>query len=142
MTKWDGRFYEMALLVSSWSKDPSTRVGAVIADDKNRVVSVGYNGPPRGTEDGPFDRATKLRRTIHAEANAIMFARRDLDGCSLYVTSHPCGPCAAKIAQAGIARVVCPEPSGDFADRWSEDVAEAKGIFKEAGITLVRFSVR
>lgn len=135
MNKWDDRFISMATLVSSWSKD-NTKVGAVIGDSKNRVVSVGYNGPPMGVGDDPkITRETKLRRTIHAEANAILFARRSLEGCTLYVTHHPCGPCAAIIAQSGISRVVVPRESG-LSDKWAEDIAEAKWIFNQAGIKL------
>lgn len=134
MTHWDQRLMQKARLVASWSKD-STKVGAVIVEEKNRAVSEGYNGPPRGVPDVPTDRATKLRRTIHAEVNAILFARRALDGCTLYVTHHPCGPCAAIIAQSGISRVVVPKENG-LSDKWAEDIAEAKWIFNQAGIKL------
>lgn len=137
MEKWDERFIALSNLVATWSKDPSTKVGAAIADQKNRVVSMGYNGPPRGTEDGEFDRETKLRRTIHAEENAIMFAQRSVEGCTIYVTHHPCSPCAAKIVQSGITCVVAPRPSDDtFSGRWADDIREAQEIFKEAGVRL------
>lgn len=135
--KWERRFLSMAELVSSWSKDPSTKVGAVIADPFNRVVSVGYNGPPRRTHDDVVaDRDRKLRRTIHAEKNAILFARRDLFGCSLFVTHHPCAQCASLIAQAGIARVFHLPTPDQFAVRWRDDMMEAQEIFDECGILL------
>ena len=137
MSKWDERFMSMAALVASWSKDPSTKVGAVVVDDKNRVVSLGYNGPPRGVEDDPsIDRETKLRRTIHAEKNAILFAQGGAAGCTLYVTHHPCGPCAAVIAQAGITRVVIPEGESTLSHRWAADICEAAWIFEQAGVVL------
>lgn len=134
MNKWDTRGMEVAKLAASWSKDPSTKVGSSIFDGK-RVVSTGYNGPPSGVPDVPTDRDTKLRRTIHAEVNSILFARRTLEGCTLYVTHHPCGPCAAIIAQSGISRVVVPKENGLSAN-WDEDIAEAKWIFNQAGIKL------
>lgn len=129
--KWEGRFLGMAELVGGWSKDPSTRVGAVIADRFNRVVSLGYNGPPRGVEDDPgICRDKKLLRTIHAEQNAILFAARPLQGATIYVTRHPCARCAAFIAQAGLSRVVYREDR-NFEARWADDVAEARAILRE-----------
>lgn len=137
MSKWDKRFMEMAVMVASWSKDPSTKVGAVIVDRNNRVVSLGYNGPPRGVEDDPsVDRDTKLRRTIHAEKNAILFARGETSGCTIYVTHHPCGPCAAFITQAGIARVVIPVGESTLSHRWAADICEAARTFEQAGVHL------
>lgn len=137
-SKWDTRHLEMAHHVSAWSKDPSTKVGARITDSRNRVISEGFNGPPRGVQDDPnVDRETKLRRTIHAERNAILFARQALTGTTLYVTHHPCAQCAALIAQAEIARVVCNAPDSDFQSRWAADIAEAQQIFEQAGVELI-----
>lgn len=137
MSKWTSRFMDMARLVASWSKDPSTKVGAVIVDNQNRVVSLGYNGPPRGVEDDPtISREAKLRRTIHAEKNAILFSRGGSAGSTLYVTHFPCAQCAAMIVQSGIAKVVCPVPSEEFAQRWKEEFEEAQLIFKMAGIPV------
>src|SRR5690606_5617355 len=92
-TKWDRRFLAVASVVASWSKDPGTKVGAVIADPaKRRIVSTGYNGVPRNMEDVNLDdRVSKLQRTIHAEMNAILNSCERLDGHTLYVSSLP--PC-------------------------------------------------
>ena len=138
--KWDARLLNLARHKAEWSKDPSTKVGAVIADG-NRDISHGYNGPPRNIPDEETDRATKLRRTIHAEVNAILFAQRDVSGMAMYVTHHPCGPCAALIAQAGIARVVIPEAGPKLSQAWSDDIKEAQWIFEQAGITLERIKI-
>lgn len=129
--KWDQRFLDMAALVASWSKDASTQVGAVIVDAKNRVVSVGYNGFPRGVEDVALDRDEKLRRTIHAEENALLFARSHVEGCTVYVTHHPCSKCAAKLIQSGIARVVYRSP---MSEKWAEEVASADAMFEESSV--------
>jgi len=138
LNKWDLRFLELTALVGSWSKDPSTQVGAAITDSRNRVISLGFNGPPRGVEDRPdIDRETKLRRTLHAEQNALAFARHDVTGCTIYVTHHPCARCAAQIAQAQITRVVCNAPDPAFATRWADDIAEAKLILNQSGVVLV-----
>lgn len=138
LSKWDVRFLGLAQHIAGWSKDDSTKVGAVIVTPQQRIVSTGFNGPPRGVQDDPaIDRETKLRRTIHAEKNAVLFAQRDLAGCSIYVTHHPCGPCAAFIAQAGIARVVVQPTAGGFDARWAADILEARRTFEQAEIQLL-----
>jgi dCMP deaminase len=138
ISKWAFRFYQMAELVASWSKDPSTRVGAVITKN-NRIVSVGFNGYPHGISDRADidEREMKYLKTLHAEENAILFAKRDLDGCDIYVTHFPCPNCAAKIIQTGIASVYCPEQSEDFLSRWGEKVKVSEEMFTEAGVTVV-----
>lgn len=119
------------------SKDPSTKVGAVIVDPSNRIVSVGFNGPPRGVpDDAGIDRETKLMRTLHAEQNAILFAQRDLSGCSLYVTHVPCARCAAMIVQTGIIEVNAPQPDDAFLERWRKEYVEAGFMFHHAGVQL------
>ncbi len=141
MTKWDNRFLQLAELVSSWSKDPSTKVGCCITDTKNRVVSVGYNGAPIGVDDSPAylnDREQKLQRTIHAEPNAILFAQRDLTDHILYVWPFPpCTNCAALIIQSGIQKVVAPAASAELKERWADSMAAAEAMFAEAGVELV-----
>ena len=145
--KWPVRFLDMADLVASWSKDPSTKVGAVITDTMNRVLGVGFNGLPRGVYDSferLSDRETKLALTLHAEDNAITFASGDLRGASIYVTRPPCSHCAAKIVQSGIAAVYSPELPEGFAERWAESLRLAQDLFKEAGVrfTTVPNSLR
>lgn len=105
--KWDHRMLDMARLVAGWSKDPGTKVGAVLARG-NRVLSVGYNGLPRQLPDtGLDDRPSKLSRTIHAELNAIFNSYARPEGATLYVTPlQPCDRCAVHVIQAGIVRVV------------------------------------
>jgi dCMP deaminase len=135
ITKWDERFLKLAELVATWSKDPSTQVGAVIGDNQNRIVSTGFNGFPRGIlDDSEVTRDVKLMRTIHAETNALLFAQRDVSGMTIYVTHHPCANCAAKIIQSGITRVVVNKINNSFADRWDDQITEALKMFKEASI--------
>ena len=137
MSKWDRRMLGLVNLVATWSKDPSTGVGAVIVDAKNRVVSLGYNGFPRAvcdSDEALFDRDEKLRRTIHAEENALLFAGRPVEGCTLYVTHPPCARCAAKLIQSGIARVVSNQPLPEFRDRWVDEMRSASAMFLEAGV--------
>jgi dCMP deaminase len=139
--KWDLRFLELARHVSSWSKDPSTKCGAIISDRRHRIVGEGYNGFPQGVNDLPeryADRALKYDLTIHAEENAILFATKAIEGCTIYVHPMcPCVKCAAKLIQVGIRRVVTKKLSPDLIERWGESVKLSKIIFREVGIELV-----
>lgn len=131
---------DMAKHVSKLSKDPSTKVGAIIFDEKRRLVSAGYNGFARGVQDSParlHDRETKLKLTLHAEKNAILFATAPLEGCTLVVTHPCCAQCAAQSIQAGIRHVVWPKPSRDFMSRWADDYAYSLAQFREAGVEVV-----
>jgi len=135
MDKWTQRFLDLAKLVASWSKDPSTKCGAVIVDQRNRIVSLGYNGFPAGVDDTMerlADRDVKLKMVRHAEINAIQFATRDLSGCTMYTWPvPPCAQCAGAIIQAGISRVIAPKPSDDFATRWADDLKLMREMFAE-----------
>ena len=137
-TKWQKRFFDMAYLVSSWSKDPSSQIGAVIVDSQNRVISTGFNGLPVGVKDTNErlgDRATKYKMILHAEENAIMFAKQNLNGCSIYVTKMPpCAHCAALIIQSGIKNVYVPDV--EIPERWRESTEMTRQMFKEAGVNL------
>ena len=122
--KWDKRFLEMAKLVSTWSKDPTTQVGCVIVSRDRRSVSVGYNGFPPRLNDCPellIDREYKRTYTLHAEVNAILNSQENLtrggNHFYLYTTHQPCLDCAKVIAsQQGIIRVVYYESHLD--ERW------------------------
>jgi dCMP deaminase len=130
---------EMARLVASWSKDPSSQVGAVIARGKF-VVSVGFNGFPQGIADSAErleNREIKYPTILHAEVNAVLSARQDIRGCTLYVTPYmPCPQCAAVIVQSGIARIVF-TPSDN--ERWGRPPL-SEAMFAEAGIETTLLS--
>src|SRR4051812_43949974 len=99
--KWDRRFLQMARLVASWSKDPSTKCGAVIVRPDKTVASVGFNGFPKGTNDDDelyADRETKYSRVVHAEQNALIFAREPLDGYTMYTWPQGFGPTCDRCA--------------------------------------------
>lgn len=140
MDKWDKRFMELAKHVSGWSKDPSTKVGCCIADSKNRVVSLGYNGFPRGINDDDehyADRDVKLQRTIHAEENAILFSKQDLEDCTIYVYPLPCcSGCTTTIIQSGIKAVFAPEPTQEQEERWGDSFKVSYKMFEEAGVQV------
>jgi dCMP deaminase len=140
--KWHGRFIALASHVADWSKDPSTKVGAVIVDSERRVVSLGYNGLPRGVTDHAHilnNKELKLQVVKHAEENAILNSLLRPAGCTIYVTHHPCASCAGSIIQSGISRVVFPSLPSDntFSQRWQESILLAQTILKEAGVEVL-----
>lgn len=136
--KWDKRFIELAKHISEWSKDPSTKVGAVITDGSNRIISLGFNGFPQNVEDNPdhlANRELKLDLTIHAEMNAILFANQDLTNCTLYTYPlPPCIRCAVHVIQSGIKRVVSIQNDNS---KWKESCDRAAQVMKDAGIDVV-----
>ena len=142
--KWDQRFFDIAKLISTWSKDPSTKVGAVIVRPDRTIASTGYNGFPRGVVDKAEyfdDRAQKLRRTVHAELNAILTAHEPLLGYTIYITHSPCSDhgCAQAIIQSGIKEVVVPWATdglqtASFETRWGASLATSREMFEEAGV--------
>lgn len=136
MTKWDTRFLDLAERIAAWSKDPTTKVGAVIVRDDRTLASVGFNGFPRGVEDSEerlHDRDTKLAMTVHAEVNAILSAHEPVKGHTLYVSPlFCCANCAAAIVQSGIRRVVA-RSKGDTS-RWQASFDAAGAILREGGV--------
>ena len=137
--KWDRRFLDLANLIAGWSKDPSTKVGAVIVRSDRTVASMGYNGFPRGVldhEERYADRDQKYAMVVHAENNALLNSRESLEGCTLYVTPlPPCTQCAAAIIQRGIARVVVDQKK-DVPDNWMKQFEISNTMFQEAGVSI------
>ena len=135
--KWTQRFLELAAHVAEWSKDPSTRVGAVaVAPDSRAVLSTGYNGLPRGVEDFPcrMQRPGKYLWTAHAEENLVAHAaRQTLAGATVYVTHLCCANCTRMLINAGVSRIVC---GPGLTNMDYEHFSVARQMMKEAGIEL------
>lgn len=138
-SKWNHRFLELAELVGDWSKDPSSRVGCVIADDHHRILSTGYNGFPVGVSDDDrlADRAIKYPMVVHAEANAALQAGTRAEGCTAYCNLIPCASCMGLLINCGIKAVVCREPTEEYLSRWSGSVALSERMAEEAGVRLL-----
>lgn len=144
--KWDRRFLELAKKISTWSKDPSTQVGAVLVNDLRQVVGMGYNGFPRGVDDLKeryADRETKYPMVVHAEVNAIIQAGHQARGSTLYV--YPsfmlppiCAECAKAAIQAGVKGIVgyIPDKSDDRVKRWVGSISHAATMWGEAGLSI------
>ena len=139
--KWDRRFLELASHISTWSKDPSTKVGCVVVGEDREIRSTGFNGFPRGIEDDEerlSDRNQKYPLICHAEENAIMHAARtgiSLKGNTAYVTWPPCSRCTRSLIQAGVSEVVYPDEI-DIPDRWQDDFSTASSMMEEAGVKV------
>ncbi len=140
---WTAYFMGIAHLSALRSKDPSTQVGAVIVDDEHKVVSIGYNGFPRGINDDdyPWEREgetleTKYPYVVHAELNAILNAPRSIKDCSIYVSLFPCHECAKAIIQSGIKEIVY--ESDKYAD--TDSVKASKRMCLDANVKLTETS--
>lgn len=140
---WDEYFMGVAILSGMRSKDPNTQVGACIVSSDNKILSMGYNGLPRGCSDDEFPWSregdpldNKYIYTAHSELNAILNYRGgSLEGAKIYVSLFPCNECAKAIIQAGIKDVVY--ASDKYAD--SPSVIASKRMFHAAGVRCSKY---
>ena len=143
--KWNYRYMEIAMHISTWSKDPSTKVGCVVVGPDKEIRSQGYNGFPRGVDDTKEYRQmrpTKYAFYEHSERNAIYNAcsfGASLKGCTMYVTMPPCADCARAIIQSGIEKVYFMAPpvnatKVDSPNNWRDTVVNSFEMFDEAGV--------
>lgn len=143
---WDEYFIEMVRLVSRKSRDTSTKCGCVLVGAGHSVLSIGYNGLPRGVEykdERTEVRPIKYKYYEHSERNAIYNAAKNgiaLDGATAYVTGPPCADCGRGLIQSGIKEIVIPQDVSTSAvrneDEWGESCLVAQEMFKEAGVTF------
>ena len=144
--KWNRRFMELAFMVASWSKDPSTKTGVVVVGPDREIRATGYNGLVRGVDDNipeRMERPTKYDFFEHAERNAVYNAcltGTSLKGCIMYATHAPCTDCARAIIQAGIKTVITNKvvidentPKGT----WRDKLEYSAQMFKEAGVEYI-----
>lgn len=143
LLNWDEYFMSVALLAALRSKDPSSKVGACIVDDEHKVVSLGYNGMPRGLDESKLSWAkgegldSKYLYVAHAEFNAILNTRSgsSLKNTKIYVTLFPCNECAKAIIQVGIKEVVYLEDK--YAD--TIPVLASKKLLNLAGVKIRKY---
>ena len=143
---WAQRFLVLASHIAGWSKDPSTKVGAIAVRDR-RILAQGFNGLPVGITDSDArlqDRDTRLSMTVHAEMNCVAFAAKSgvcLAGSTMYIWPlMTCSNCASVLIQADINKIVVP----DFVEpiRWQESFDRAREMFIEAGIAVHRIPIK
>ena len=139
MFKWHERYLRLADEVATWSKDPSSQLGAVAVGSKGQVLSQGFNGFPRGIKDTLErlnNRELKYPLIIHAEMNCIFnasFNGVSLEGSTLYVSGLPvCRECAKGVVQVGIKHVVMWDKN--YPEKWMESFYNSKELFDEAKI--------
>lgn len=147
--RWENHFLEMALLNANMSKDPSTKVGAIITTSDHDFISAGFNGLPRklkDTEERLNDRRIKLLLTVHAEMNAVLAAAKlgiKLKDCTMYIIATnndgsiwggpPCHRCLVEILQTGISKIVTYSRKST-PTRWKDSLDLSIKLIKEAGI--------
>lgn len=136
----DFEFLGMAEWISRWSKDPSTKVGAVIVRPDRSICSVGFNGFPQKMPDNPElyeNREEKYSRIIHAEINAKIFTSEKLTGFTLYTfPMMSCDRCFVEMVQSGITRFVAPKATSEQLVRWGAAFDKVRRYAKECNVTL------
>ncbi|MCI5568697.1 MAG: deoxycytidylate deaminase [Candidatus Alectryocaccobium sp.] len=141
---WDEYFMAVAKLAGMRSKDPNSQVGSCIVSQDNKILSMGYNGFPRGCsddeypwsreEENPLD--TKYLYVTHSELNAILNYRGgSLEGSKLYVSMFPCNECAKAIIQAGIKTLIY--EVNKYPD--SAAVLASIRMLKSAGVEVIKY---
>jgi dCMP deaminase len=153
---WDTYFLLICQAVALKSKDTSTKLGSVIVGPKHEIRSTGYNALPRGVGDDVlkfperFERPEKYKWVVHAEKNAILNAARvgtATEGCSLYVSGHPCSDCTKAIINAGISRIVYNQtfqdawPMAKAGGTWAEDFLLSDKMLSESGVDIFGYSI-
>jgi dCMP deaminase len=137
--KWDERFLKLTYEIAQWSKDKSTKCGAIIVDHDHNIIGTGYNGFPKNIEDSDErldNRELKYKIILHSEENCLIRCNKDVTGMTMYVTDNPCAHCASHIIANGIKRVVFPIGGTQYKERWKEQNALALQLFEEAGVTV------
>ncbi len=139
---WDETFVHLCNVIAQRSKDPNTQNGACVVNDKNVVVGMGYNGFPFGCSDDelPWDREgdfceTKYAYVVHAEANAIFNADRNVSGARIYCNLFPCNECAKIIIQNGIKEIIYTDDKYHDLDIWKV----SRGLLDSAGVKYRKY---
>jgi len=131
---WDDYFMDLAQIVKEKSKDPRVKVGAVLVSNKDhRIVSTGYNGLKSGIDESVLDWTNRDQvkdLIIHAEENAILYARGDYSDSTLYITTSPCCSCIRLISAVNITRII-------YEDSY-KDILKSKELAKIFGIEFNR----
>lgn len=143
--QWLKYFMTLAKNVSEMSKDPSHKIGAVIVDQNKRIVSTGFNGFAKNIVDSDErlnDKDIKRKLTLHAEENAVSFAKRDLTGCDIYVYGYPpCTHCTSLLIQSGIKCIYYYNPTHKVSEHWKDDFELAETIANEVNIPYLELDI-
>lgn len=156
VTDWDRYYLAIAAVVAMKSKDPSTKVGAVLVrphgrarDDLpgNRIVATGFNGFPEGMDDDPAlyaNREYKYKHIVHAECAAFeSLGNRIPQGSTLYTSFPCCEACADRAGELGVIRIVSSGGTGtpERLAAWAESATRAQAVADRWGIEMVACDV-
>ena len=147
MNNWDKKYIDLAKHIATWSKDNSTKVGAVIVSEENRIISTGYNGMPIGANDSIESRYEKKMKYYffeHAERNAIYSCANSgvsTKNATIYVQYYPCADCARAIIQSGIKRLVCCSKPDFNHPKWGESWKVADELFNECHVNVEHINI-
>lgn len=140
---WDNFYLHLADEISYRSKDRSAKIGAVLVKD-NAILSMGYNGFPRGLNDDVEERharPAKYSYTEHGERNAIYNAARHgiaTLGSTMYTQGVPCADCSRAVIQAGVKKLVVRWQANEkIFPAWIESCAKGREMLEEAGVEVV-----
>lgn len=143
--QWDEFFIQLARFYATRSKDPSTKVGAVLVRPDKTVAGMGYNGFPRAildSEENLNHRDLKYPRMVHAEMNALLTCRdQNIAGYTLYCSFMPCDRCFILLLHSGITRFVFPKPTPDELTRWGKSFEQTRQIAKESSVVLTEIEI-
>lgn len=146
--KWDQRYLAQAKEISSWSKDPSSKVGAIAVGKHGQILSQGYNGFPRGIKDlneRYADRETKYKYVVHAEMNCIYNACLNgvsLENSCLYIYGRSlCPECTKGVIQVGVAKVIMQHAPYPKEDKWEKHFHLTEEMLNEVGIDYKRYDL-
>lgn len=146
MINWNHRYLDLAKHISTWSKDPSTKIGAVAIGDSGQILAQGYNGFPRGVVDSDErlnNKEEKYEHIVHAEENCIFNACLNgvsLKGSSLYVFGLPiCSDCTNGIIQVGVKHVYMAHPA-ILPEQWDRSWDRSRMKLEEAKVHYVRYA--
>ena len=147
---WHEYFFNLANAVSLKSKDPHTKVGAIIVGPDKEIRSTGYNSFPRGINDNAperLERPEKYKWIEHAERCAIYNAARSgvsTYQCIMYIPWFPCTDCARAIINSGISEIIIDYRDSNHwksrKDNWSDDAERSKVMLSEAGVKITKWS--
>jgi dCMP deaminase len=143
---WNDYFFTIAEAVKLKSKDPATKIGAVIVGKDKEILSTGYNSFPRGLDDSKLDRQERPEKYFwfeHAERNAIFNAAKvgtSIDGAEIYLTCDiPCVDCARAIINSGIKKIHCKKGGGTKSAIWEEGFKRSRIMFQECGVEIIYY---
>lgn len=141
MNHWNKKYSDLAKLIASWSKDPSSQIGCVAIGKHGQVISQGYNGFPRGIDDNEerlYNRPLKYKYIVHAEMNCIYNASLSgisLESSTMYIYGLPvCNECAKGIIQSGVSEVRAYYPKTKDVSRWKDSMELTVSMFREANL--------